>query len=289
METTIVKSWKREKIRSTQPFFVLDSRDFIQETYRKMGISHFYMLRKDPGLPLRAIPTGCIDFMFCYRGPGEMRSLVTGTALSFIGDLLADETDIFGVRFMPGTNPNGLMLRLHDLIGDQLSLREFYPYDFDFDQLSMQTDFASRVRVFLNEYTALPARDRAPYGKEALFDAVCDMIYNSDGQIRVSELSARTSYSQRYIRRIFQEEMGFSPKTFCSILRLQRAIEFINYGYDEKTADWISDLGFYDQSQCIRDFRKYTGMTPGQYKRLIKEGNYRGKAVYAHDKGLKVL
>lgn len=40
------KNWKREKLRATQPFFVLSSDEFIQESYRQMGISHFYMIRK---------------------------------------------------------------------------------------------------------------------------------------------------------------------------------------------------------------------------------------------------
>ncbi|MCI6648866.1 MAG: AraC family transcriptional regulator, partial [Lachnospiraceae bacterium] len=173
-----------------------------------------------------------------------------------------------------------------DLIGISHPLEKYYPESFDFKGLSERSEFLDRVRFFLKEYTRLEKKQPKPFGKEALFDAVCDIIYHADGQIRVSDLAVETSYSERYIRKVFMEEMGFSPKTFCNILRLQRAIEFINYGYDEKAADWATDLGYYDQSQCIRDFKHYLGMTPMQYKKLINEGDYHKRAVYAHDIGL---
>ena len=279
------KNWKREKLRATQPFFVLSSDDFIQESYRQMGISHFYMIRKKKNTPLRAIPDGCIDFVFDYDDD-SMKAFVRGTPLTLEHDLLTDATDIFGVRFLPGTHPTGLALRQRDLIGISHPLEKYYPESFDFKGLSERSEFLDRVRFFLKEYTRLEKKQPKPFGKEAIFDAVCDIIYHADGQIRVSDLAVETSYSERYIRKVFMEEMGFSPKTFCNILRLQRAIEFINYGYDEKAADWATDLGYYDQSQCIRDFKHYLGMTPMQYKKLINEGDYHKRAVYAHDIGL---
>ena len=152
----------------------------------------------------------------------------------------------------------------------RLPLRDCLPESFDFDGLARQKTFVTRVRFFLKEYAKLYhlQKEPDPFGKEALFDAVCELIYQTDGQIRISELSEHTSYTDRYIRKVFQEEMGFPPKTFCNILRFQRAIEFINYGYEEKTADWMTALGYYDQAQCVRDFRKYLGMTPNRYRKL---------------------
>ena len=284
------KTWKREKLRPTQPFFVLDSTEFLQESYRQMGISHFYQLKKTQGMPLATIPDACIDFLFSFEKDGTMTALVRGTSLMFRRDLLPEATDIFGVRFMPGTHPAGLSLKLHDLIGLRLPLRDCLPESFDFDGLARQKTFVTRVRFFLKEYAKLYhlQKEPDPFGKEALFDAVCELIYQTDGPIRISELSEHTSYTDRYIRKVFQEEMGFPPKTFCNILRFQRAIEFINYGYEEKTADWMTALGYYDQAQCVRDFRKYLGMTPNRYRKLVRASSYEQRATYAHDLGLRI-
>lgn len=284
------KTWKREKLRPTQPFFVLDSMEFLQESYRQMGISHFYQLKKVPGKALATIPDACIDFIFSYGEDGPLHSLASGTTLSYRADLLPEASDIFGVRFMPGTRPAGLSLKMHDLIGSRYTLEDHLDGGFDFAGLARQKTFVSRVRFFLKEYAKLyhHQEEPDPFGKEALFDAVCELIYQTDGQIRISELAEHTSYSDRYIRKIFQEEMGFPPKTFCSILRFQRAIEFINYGFEEKTADWMTALGYYDQAQCVRDFRKYLGMTPNRYRKLVRASHYEQRATYAHDLGLRI-
>ena len=267
-------SWKRDKLRPTQPFFVLDSDEFLQLSYRHMGISHFYNIKKKASHPIRTIPDGCIDFIFSYGKKG-FSAVVSGTPLSVKESLMPDATDIFGVRFMPGTRPEGLEIRLRDIIGARKDLEEEYKDIFDFHALAHSFDFRERIDIFLREYGKIEMKKEKPFGKTALFRAVRDIIYKADGQIRVSDLSDITGYSERYIREVFMDEMGFSPKTFCDILRFQRTIEFINYGYDEKTADWVSDLGYYDQSQCIRDFKKYAGLTPRCYKKLVTEGHYR--------------
>ena len=60
--------------------------------------------------------------------------------------------------------------------------------------------------------------------------SIKQMVYESDGKIKVAEMQERTGYSVRYINKAFIEEMGFSPKTFCKIIQFQRALEFLNYG-----------------------------------------------------------
>ncbi len=285
------KNWKKDKLRATQPFFVLESRSFVQAACRKMGISHFYMLTKDKGRALGTIPDACIDAVFSYGKDGEMDAFLSGTRLSYTHDLLPEAEDVFGVRFMPGTRPAGVSLRIRDLTEKRIPIEEAVPpgSGVDLRPLASQKDFAGRIHVFLSAYTKLLQAQKppAPYGKEALFQDVCSRIYASDGQVRISGLAAETEYSERYIRRIFMEEMGISPKTFCSILRFQRAIEFLNYGYEEKTADWAIDLGYYDQPQCVRDFRRFIGMTPGRYKELITKEHYTDRARYVSVPDLK--
>ncbi|MGN1175844.1 MAG: helix-turn-helix domain-containing protein [Roseburia sp.] len=103
------------------------------------------------------------------------------------------------------------------------------------------------------------------------------MVYESDGKIKVEELQEKTGYTVRYINKVFIEEMGFPPKTFCKIIQFQRALEFLNYGAPDKMTDAAVALGYYDQSQFIRDFSKYAGMTPKKYLNLVEEINYKSR------------
>ena len=116
-----------------------------------------------------------------------------------------------------------------------------------------------------------------PYGKNELALSVKQRVYDSDGKIKVSELGEHTGYSERYINKVFIEKMGFSPKTFCKIIQFQRALEFLNYGAPDKMTDAAVALGYYDQSQFIRDFTRYAGITPKSYLKLVEGKQYQTK------------
>ena len=51
-------------------------------------------------------------------------------------------------------------------------------------------------------------------------------------------------------------------KKFSTIVRMQSAIRYLQ---EDKTDEVYEKLGYYDQSYFIREFRKYTGMTPRQW------------------------
>ena len=110
--------------------------------------------------------------------------------------------------------------------------------------------------------------------KEELVWSVKRMVYESDGKVRIAEMSERTGYSERYINKVFIEEMGFSPKVFCKIIQFQRALEFLNYGAPDKMTDAAVYLGYYDQPQFIKDFKAYCGVTPTQYLKLLEQHTY---------------
>ena len=90
-------------------------------------------------------------------------------------------------------------------------------------------------------------------------------------------MAERVGYTERYINKIFIEQMGFSPKVFCKIIQFQRSLEFLNYGTPERMTEAAVNLGYYDQPQFIRDFKTCCGMTPKRYLTLIKRIRYESR------------
>ena len=268
---------KDEKLKPTQPFFVLNSVNFRQEVYLKQGISHFYSFDIVDESDFMAVPDGCIDIVFEYDDC-DITGYATGTVLRHKNKVFfpgkSGKKEIFGIRFMPGFRPAGLKVKLKDLIDQRLELSETAYGDSMTTALKQENDFYQRIRVFLQEYTKIAKKEPKPYGKEQLVIYIKDMVYHTNGVIRVHEMAERTGYSERYINKAFIEEMGFSPKTFCKIIQFQKALEFLNYGTPDNMADAAADLGFYDQSQFIRDFKNYSGLTPKQNLEIVKRKKY---------------
>lgn len=270
--------WKKDKLRPTQPYFVLNTANFRQEVYLQQGISHFYAFDAMQGQELHAVPDACIDLLFEYREE-RMDAYACGTVLEYTNVAWTVQGEIFGVRFLPAYQPAGLHMKMKELIGEKCLIDSSVIPEFDFQAIAAETDFYQKIRVFLNEYTKLEKKREKPFGKRELVQSVKNLVYQSDGKIKVSELQNQTGYTDRYINKVFIEEMGFSPKTFCKIIQFQRALEFLNYGAPDKMTEAAVYLGYYDQPQFIRDFKRYAGITPKNYLKLIQEKDYTGSIV----------
>lgn len=269
--------WEKDRLKPIQPYIVLDTEHFYQEVYLRQGISHFYTYQVKNGANLRMVPDGCIELYFEYTDDG-MCGFARGTPISYKEECMKNTQEVFGVRFMPGVQPEIISATMRDLFDQSVPLEDIMKGDMGWlKDLEQETDFYQRIRVFLENYTKVEKRRVKPYGKKELAMMVKQLIYKSDGLIKVAELEEHTDYSVRYINKVFIEEMGFSPKVFCKIIQFQRAIEFLNYGAPDKMTDAAVALGYYDQSQFIRDFTKYAGITPKKYLKLLQEKNYKSK------------
>jgi AraC-like DNA-binding protein len=85
-----------------------------------------------------------------------------------------------------------------------------------------------------------------------------NFISSLHGLTTIKDLEKKTGYSKRYLDLLFKNHLGISPKTLATIQRFQH---FYKRGY----ADLNIYESYYDQSHFIREFKRYTGLTPMQY------------------------
>lgn len=271
--------WKKDRLRPTQPYFVFDTLDFYQEIYLKQGISHFYSYHIVENKPLRTVPDGCIDLFFEYE-KGHMQGYVCGTPLVYTCEECKGKEEVFGIRFMPGVQPELIGCTMKELLGKKIPIESVLRGDSCcLTKLEEESDFYQRIRIFIEAYTKAEKQRKKPFGKQEMVQSIKQMVYESDGKIKVAEMQERTGYSVRYINKAFIEEMGFSPKTFCKIIQFQRALEFLNYGAPDKMTDAAVFLGYYDQPQFIHDFSRYAGITPKKYLNLVEEQHYKNRII----------
>lgn len=91
---------------------------------------------------------------------------------------------------------------------------------------------------------------------ELIDDAVADLRTR-----RVDETAARLGVSERYLRRVFQQTVGVSPKHFARITRVRKVIGQVRHSWAETAAY----AGYSDQSHLIADFRSLMHVTPKAY------------------------
>jgi AraC-like DNA-binding protein len=81
---------------------------------------------------------------------------------------------------------------------------------------------------------------------------------------QVDALSHQLNISSTGLRNLFREQVGISPKDLMKIQRIKSALHF-KFTKEGSLTDLAYQLGYYDQSHFIHDFKEAIGLTPKQY------------------------
>lgn len=107
---------------------------------------------------------------------------------------------------------------------------------------------------------------RKVHSNQNLIHSTLHYILKNKGAISVNHLVKYTGYTERHIERIFNESIGLNPKKFGNIVKLHFFLNLLKYkSMQSNMTDLCYEAGYSDQSHLIKEFKKYTGITPTQY------------------------
>lgn len=223
----------------------------------------------------RIVPDGCMEMIFHY-GNLYLQYLQDGTSIvqprSFVfGQITtpleiepSGTTGIIAARFqpegffpfttLPVTTMADMATPLTVLFGDAGSELEI--------QVVNAPHNRARTAVlnsfFLSKLQTAEAAER-------IATAAVQALLESSGKHNVNEISAQLQVNRRQLERKFVAATGLSPKQFSKIARLQAALKLISGDSFSSLTTLALEAGYYDQAHFIRDFREFTGVSPGQF------------------------
>jgi YesN/AraC family two-component response regulator len=92
---------------------------------------------------------------------------------------------------------------------------------------------------------------------------------NYERDISLKDISKYVFLSHSYFAKAFKEITGVSPINYLIKARVERAKELLA-GTNEKAGDIAISVGFSNQQRFNEIFKKYTGMTPLQYRKSLQ-------------------
>jgi len=85
--------------------------------------------------------------------------------------------------------------------------------------------------------------------------------------LRIAALARECGLSVRQFEARFSAATGSSPVRFRRLARLRRSIKQLLLAAEGASLVSTMDEAYFDQAQQIREFREFTGRTPGQFRR----------------------
>jgi AraC-like DNA-binding protein len=203
------------------------------------------------------MPDGRIDLFFSQSPSEPFRVTLIGLETLPEQRSVTSQTLTFVISF----KPLAVEYILHTSIAELLNSAKYLPDDFwnfnaddlkDFDAFYKKA--SQKIKALLP--VAIDERKRKLFG----------LIYSSNGEMSVKELSEKVFWSSRQINRYFNQQFGLSLKAYCNILRFRASLEHIAKG------KLFPELNFADQNHFIKEIKKFSGVAP---KELSKNKNDR--------------
>ncbi len=164
-----------------------------------------------------------------------------------------------GVHFAPTVGPLFADTLLKDLKDTSVGVNKVLGIDLESlaDQISTLktwTEHKHLIEIKMSE--RYPASDHF-LNHNVLF--ALDVAQRVYGNISVRELALVVGVSKRHLERLFLVHTGVSPKTVCTMLRMQRFLDLLHRYPTFSLAQLALECGYTDQAHLSNEFRRMMG------------------------------
>jgi len=225
---------------------------------------------------IELLPDACINILFecCPDDPGVILSGLQTRAQEI---QLKPGVRYFGFKPYSEGGLSFKELDLTELVGDSVDLLELLP-DAErlLQQLACTDDLNEQIRLF-GEFarSCLIDHDYQPN----FVDFFAMLLCTQRGSADLTEIQKMTGYSMRYCRERFKGKIGISPKQYNNIMRFQSTLkQLMNTEEPHMSLTALAaNNGYFDQAHFIHDFKRFTDMSPGQFRnKNLKPGMLSG-------------
>jgi len=207
------------------------------------------------------LPDGSVELIFHLGDPfmqsagttpaRQSRAFVVGDIRRPVSIRPAGRTDVIGVRFRPGRAYGCFRTPMAAIANGTTALEDLTPAC-AWDRVAESADSMAFVATELQRMSARADEDRALH-------ACIDAIVKTNGAATVRCVAARVGLSVRQLERKFAKGVGIPAKTFARVVRFHAVAERL------RTQSVTAAAGYSDQPHLIREFREFSGMTPGDF------------------------
>ena len=174
-------------------------------------------------------------------------------------------------KFMNGKKekfPYGIEVRR---ISDVLFFKSLFERTVGYGNMSRSDLSCACIDILLNEFFSSPRDDgegRSPAEAEHIrcISKICGRINEApETCVSLSSLALELGYSATYLGKLFHKIMGVGFSDYLANARINRA-KMLLVNTEMSVAEIAQSLGYYDPCHFVKQFKKYAGCTPRNFK-----------------------
>lgn len=211
------------------------------------------------------IPDTCMDIIFCInpvKGSCTAAFCAMDERSHFASGQAGNITETFAIRFFAWTAALFTKRDFSDSKNKAFPAEEFFGRLTG--ELLQRLPYSQTLEERVAIAETLLIQELNPNAANAnLLNAVYCMLKTS-GRARVSDICGYTTVSERGLERLFNANIGISPKALCSLVRYQLLWQQLVRPHGIDILDAVEQFGYTDQSHLLNDFKRRHLMTPNE-------------------------
>ena len=229
----------------------------------------FYQFRTESeswAMPI--LPDACMNVLFELSSDGH-RAMLCGVRTKDAMLVTKPNCTYFGFKPYTYMGIRSDRVSCAELVNTSAQMNEVFPgVDEMIEKLRAAEDFDARVRlVYHYARDVMVDYSYSPSLAEYLAVTIC----TAEGNAELGLLDSMMGYSSRYVRDVFKQNYGITPKKYSNIMRFQNALRLLATGkYNNRLSSLATEAGYYDQSHLIRSFKEYAAISPLEFLRLLE-------------------
>ena len=219
---------------------------------------------------IRVLPDTCVELFINYTDKPIAiidQELHKGSIISFRMSSLMDVqmrkgNGCLAICFHPGMAHQFFNVPMHALSNTTISLSELWrdiTAEIE-EKLAAAHNNDTRVEIMQGYLLRQFVFDK----NDLQIRLLLKQVQESGGLIAVRNLTDAAGISQRHLSRKFREYIGLSPKEYLRVSRFIQSLQYLKRYPSHSLTEIGYQSGYYDQSHFNRDYKAYTGHTPGE-------------------------
>ncbi|AXY77609.1 AraC family transcriptional regulator [Paraflavitalea soli] len=175
--------------------------------------------------------------------------------------------EIIGIRCFPWT--------VFDLLGLPSGKVGVHVFEHPITQLHSTLDNwmkVGKIAEALAQVKAYFLETRSRIAMDSMLFKAGVAMQKANGTLPVSGVAAAAHATVRTLERNFKRSSGHTVKDVSALMRFEQVRNRLWHYPDTNLAGLALELGYTDQSHLSREFKRYSGTTPGAFARKARKG-----------------
>ncbi len=130
-----------------------------------------------------------------------------------------------------------------------------------YDQIMEAESLAAKINVLEVFFLQKLKKNETRLKKVSIVQNLSQELFRNHQQLDLPFLARHSGLSERYIQKLYLANIGISPAAFTSVIRFNKSLDLV-LNTAESLTNIAYDCGYYDQAHFIKEFKKFTGITP---------------------------